>query len=98
MLKLLENIVGLIKSLYEDNLVNDPQIRKALKKEQVDYRKAKADIKEYRQKFKLIKIYKRNLWTHRGIKFGLLRGRPPYIEQGETFGEVYAKAKAWLEN
>ena len=98
MIKLLENIVGLAKTIYSNNLVNDPQIRKALKKEQVDWQKAKANLKEYREKFKLIKIYKRHMWRQQGIKFGLLRGHPPYIEQGEGFGQVYKRAKAWIES
>ena len=94
----MENILGLAKSIYEDRLVGDPKIRKALKKEQVDWRKAKADIKEYRKKFKLIRIYKRHIWEQQGIKTGWLRKHPPYIEEGETFGKVHARAKAWLES
>lgn len=98
MLKLLETIAGLAKSIYEDKLVGDPKIRKALKKEQIDWRKAKADIKEYRKKFKLIKIYRRHMWEQRGIKTGWFRDHPPYIGKGETFGQVYAMAKKWLES
>lgn len=98
MLKLLENIVGLAKSIYENNLVADIQVRKALKKEKIDWQKAKADRKEYREKFKLIKIYKRHMWKQQGIKFGLLRGHPGYLDKGETFGEVYQDAKKWLES
>ena len=98
MFKVLEKIVGLATAIYERTAVSDVELRRQLRKEKIDWQKAKADIKEYRHKFKLIKIHKKALGQQQGIKTGLFRKRPPYIEENETFGKAYARAKRWLES
>lgn len=97
MIKLLENLTAIIRSVYAGHMIEDTQIRRALRKEKADWQKARANIKEYRQKFKLIKVYKRAIWKQEGIKLGPFRRRPPYIPKDQTFGQVYEEALKWLE-